>query len=65
MNLRGEHKYSQLSEERIFYCQSRELLCGARLLSFCFMASAMYSRSLMGFSNLATGLEIMKEDKGL
>jgi len=29
----------------------------------CFIASAMYSHVLMGFSNLTTGLEIMKGDK--
>lgn len=30
---------------------------------YCFIASAMYSHVLMGFSNLTTGLEIMKGDK--
>lgn len=37
--------------------------CGGALLPCCFIASAMYSRVLMGFSNLTTGLEIMKGDK--
>lgn len=30
---------------------------------YCFIASAMYSHVLMGFSNLTIGLEIMKGDK--
>lgn len=38
---------------------------GLLLPLFYFIASAMYSHVLMGFSNLATGLEIMKVDKEL
>lgn len=38
-------------------------MCVGGSSPYCFIASAMYSHVLMGFSNLTSGLEIMKGDK--
>ena len=58
LNLQGSTNISnyQLNLSSVFVCVC---LC----VPHCFIASAMSSHVLMGFSNLTIGLEIMKGDK--